>query len=89
MSKSRYSLAVQGLYGHDFYTSVATAAATDTFCVIEAWGEAAEVSYDVLIPGTNTSESRTTTIELGQRIMGRISNLAVSTGEVIAYNYPA
>lgn len=85
----RWDLANFGWHGHDFYTSGAAAAATDTFCILEAWGAEVAVTYDLYLPESNSSVSRTATIALGQRIYGRISNLEVTDGgTVLAYNYP-
>jgi hypothetical protein len=76
-----------GYYGHVYLddTLLSFPITDDLFCAIEAFGDDANITYDVHTPRKNDGSTYTVTLKEGVRVYGRLSNLTVNTGEVIAY----
>lgn len=74
--------------GHVFVDSDPGVDAADVFFHIEAWGDAANVSYDVLVDGESDLVAMSSIdMVAGSVIRGHITNLVVNTGEVLAYYF--
>lgn len=72
-----------GFNGHDFLTGAATAG-QEYYC-LEAWGGAATVDYAVTDTQNGTDAKSSITIAEGARVYGRLTDVEVTAGEVIAY----
>jgi hypothetical protein len=71
-----------GLNGHVFISD--DSELSSEFYAIEAWGTDAEVSYTVEINGEDVALSGIV-IPDGRALYGKIKNLDVTSGEVLAY----
>lgn len=83
---TRMLLASFGANGHEFVED--DTFETSVFCAIMAFGGDAEVSYSVVqMDGTQISHSAKTVLSTDPPIYGRIINLDVSSGIMLAYYY--
>lgn len=74
-----------GYYGHVIYDNASDIPEDEVYVALEGWGGDADVSYSIYYPLTNTTATISTTIKEGAIVYGRMSNLTITTGEVIAY----
>lgn len=74
-----------GLYGHGYFTSSAAPESGATFCAIQVTA-AAVVTYKSHRLNSATNDAHTTvTLPAGTIVVGRISELSVTSGTVIGY----
>jgi hypothetical protein len=76
-----------GHFGHGFFSETEAAREGDVFMQIEGWAtDGATVSYKALVAGeSELVEFTDIDLALGARIVGHITELVVSAGEVIGY----
>jgi len=74
-----------GYYGHAIYDDESSIPEGEVYVGIEAFGEAASVTYNLYLPQSNTSTPITATIPDGRIIYGRISGLEIVSGTVLVY----
>jgi hypothetical protein len=81
------SMFTLGHFGHGFFSSTTEAREDDVFMQIEGWGsDPATVSYKALVAGESELVAfADVDIPAGSKIVGHITELEVTAGEVLGY----